>query len=131
MEPNYSPKEIEQLIKLLQQMLPKDTQEVPQQKMEAQDDFFESKIRTKTIRSDKVSNRRNKFTDMPEKDMHKSDSIIDKKLSINPPTPRNRKFNPVKVKCRICGKEEKVNPSIIPEPADRYKCNNCSTSAGA
>lgn len=128
MEPNYSPKEIQQLIRMLQQMLPKDNEETTS---DSEEEFVESKIRTKSIRSDKVSNRKNKFLDMPEKNMHKADVAIDKKLSINPPTPRNRKFMAVKVKCRICGKEEKVNPSIVPEPADRYKCNNCSTSAGA
>lgn len=129
MELNYSPQEIKQLIQLLQQMLPKDTEESISSKSD--DDFIESKIKTKSIRSDKISNRKNKFLDMPERNMHKSDTAIDKKLSINPPTPRNRKFNSANVKCRICGKQEKVSPSIVPEPADRYKCNNCSTSAGA
>jgi hypothetical protein len=127
METNYNPKEIQQLIKLLQQMLPKDNQE----NSESSEDFVESKIKTKSVRADKISNKKNKFLDMPEKNMHKSDTAIDKKLSISPPTPRNRKFISVKVKCRICGKEEKANPAIVPEPADRYKCNNCSTSAGA
>ncbi len=129
MESNYSPQEIKQLIQMLQQMLPKE--DVVKNKSTEPDDFVESKIRTKSIRSDKINNRENKFLDMPERNMHKSDSAIDKKLCINPPTPRNRKFSAVKVRCRICGKEEKVNPAIVPEPADRYKCNKCSTSAGA
>ena len=131
MELDYNPKEIKQLIQLLQQMLPKDDVEEKSESNPTNDDFVESKIKTKTIRSDRISNRKNKFLDMPEKDMHKSDTAIDKKLSTSPPTPRNRKFTPVKVRCRICGKEEEVNPSIVPEPMDRYKCNNCSTSAGA
>ena len=54
MEPNYNPKEIQQLIKLLQQMLPKEDQS----DSESSDDFVESKIRTKSVRSDKISNIR-------------------------------------------------------------------------
>ena len=73
---------------------------------------------------------KNKFLDMPEKDMHKADSAIDKKLSVHPPTPRNRKFAKIDVACRTCGKQEKVNHSIVPEQLDRYKCNKCSSSSG-
>jgi hypothetical protein len=66
---------------------------------------------------------------MPERNMHKSDTKIDKKLNKYPPTPRNRPFKAIDVVCRICGKKESVNPKIIPESADRYKCNKCSSSA--
>lgn len=123
MDPNYSPKEIEQLIRMLQSMLPKE--------VETEEIEEESKIKTKSVRSDKISKRKNKFLDMPEKNMHKSDSEIDKKLSINPPTPRNRKFIAVDVVCRICGKKDQVNPAIIPDSKDRYRCNKCSSSNGA
>jgi formylmethanofuran dehydrogenase subunit E len=71
----------------------------------------------------------NKFLSMPEKDMHKADTAIDKKLAVVPPTDRTRQYNPVSVRCRVCGKEEKINPRYL-EAKDRYKCNKCSTSAG-
>lgn len=71
----------------------------------------------------------NKFLEMKEAGMHKSDTEIDKKLNKYPPTQRNRAYEPVKVKCRVCGKTESVHPSIV-ESRDRYKCNNCSTSQG-
>lgn len=71
----------------------------------------------------------NKFLSMPEKDMHKADTAIDKKLAVVPPTDRTRQYNPVSVRCRVCGKEEKVNPRYV-ESKDRYKCNKCSTSSG-
>lgn len=121
-----NPEQIKQLISLLQQMLPENNSD-----NDNSDDEDISPIKTKSIRSDKIKSRKNKFVDMPEKNMHKSDSAIDKKLCVNPPTPRNRKFIPVEVKCRVCGKTEKVNPAIVPESVDRYKCNRCSSSSGA
>ena len=74
--------------------------------------------------------RPNKFLDMPEFSMHKADSIIDKQLSVQPPTPRTRKFTPIKVRCRVCGKEEEINPSLLASEKERYKCNKCSAIAG-
>ena len=113
------PEQIKKLIMALQGLLPSEDEEV-----------VESKIKTKTSRASSKKKQKNLFLEMAEKDMHKSDSAIDKKLSINPPTPRNRKFTPIEVKCRSCGRTEKVNPAIVPESRDRYKCNKCSTSAG-
>lgn len=118
-----NPEQIKLLIAMLQQMLPQEQQNNSNQ-------VDESIIKTKSIRSDKINSRPNKFLDMPEKNMHKSDSAIDKKLCINPPTPRSRKFIPISVVCRVCGKSEKVNPAIVPEPKDRYKCNKCSATSG-
>lgn len=115
-----NPEQIKQLINLLQQMLPENQDNTED----------ESKIKTKTVRSDKRTNRKNKFLDMPEKDMYKSDTKIDKKLSINPPTPRTRRFVPIEARCRVCGKTEKISPSILPDSLDRYKCNRCAASAG-
>lgn len=74
--------------------------------------------------------RPNKFLEMAEFSMHKADSIIDKKLAVQPPTPRTRKFTPIKVKCRVCGKEEEINPSLLASDKERYKCNKCSAIAG-
>lgn len=71
----------------------------------------------------------NKFLTMPERNMHKEDTLIDKKLRVAPLTERTRKFKPVTVRCRVCGKQEEVNPSYV-ESIERYKCNRCSTSAG-
>lgn len=73
--------------------------------------------------------RTNKFLSMPERNLHKADTLIDKKLNVMPPTERSRQFSVVSVKCRVCGKTEEVNPKYL-EAKERYKCNKCSTSAG-
>jgi hypothetical protein len=73
--------------------------------------------------------RENKFVDMPEMNMHKDDCLFDQKVIVSPPTPRRSPFRPISVRCRICGKTETVDPSII-EASDRHKCNKCSSSAG-
>lgn len=121
MEINFSdPEQIRQLIEVLQNMLPKnDTEEK---------NFDNSKIKTKSVKSNKSNINKNKFLDMPEKDMHKADVKIDKKLSISPPTPRTRKFSTIEVSCRSCGKKEQISPRLIPDSKDRYKCNKCSSS---
>jgi hypothetical protein len=62
-------------------------------------------------------------------DLHKEDIEFDKKVSKYPPTPRTRKFSLISVKCRTCGKEEKVSPYLA-ESKDRYKCNKCSACPG-
>jgi hypothetical protein len=71
----------------------------------------------------------NKFCEMPEFNLHKEDTDFDKKVRRFPPTPRNRSFNYVKVKCRLCGKEEEISPSLV-ESVERYKCNKCCTVSG-
>lgn len=73
----------------------------------------------------------NKFLSMQEKNMHKDDISVDKFLSKQPPVSRSREFIPVKVKCRVCGKEEIINPGLSYDSREnRYKCNRCSTSSG-
>jgi hypothetical protein len=119
-----NPEQIKALIEMLQSLLPTESSD----KLE-NTEIAESKIKTKTRRSG-GTNHTNKFLDMPEKDMHKADVRIDKKLSVNPPTPRNRKFSTIEVSCRSCGKKEKVSPQIVPDSLDRYKCNQCSSSGG-
>jgi hypothetical protein len=79
-----------------------------------------------TIKKKKTSN---KFEQMTEFSMCKEDTEFDKKIKKPPPSVRNRTFDFVKAKCRVCGKTEKVAPSLI-ESIDRYKCNKCSTGAG-
>lgn len=72
----------------------------------------------------------NKFESMPEFKMHKTDSIIDQKLSKYPPVDRSREFELVETTCRVCGKKESVPPSLVHEGPSRYKCNRCSATSG-
>lgn len=119
------PEQIKKLIAVLQQLLP------PENKEDEDDEQMSSKIKTKTRRSgNKNKKNSNKFLNMPEMRMHKEDCAVDQKLAKSPPTPRTRRYEPVEVRCRSCGKKEKVNPNIIPESVDRYKCNKCSAMAG-
>lgn len=122
-----NPDQLKQLITVLQQLLPKETSE----ESEAQDEteeFTNTAIRTKNSKK-RPKQAVNKFLEMSEKDMHKDDTRIDKMLAKHPPVMRSREFEPIAVICRVCGKTETVNPSII-ENKSRYKCNKCSTSAG-
>ena len=120
---NLDPNQINQLIGLLQSMLPKVANKQPKKKT----------TNTKTSKRSKSAvdnDRENRFMSMPEMNMHKSDSIIDKKLNKFPPTPRLRDSSLIKVVCRVCGKKAEVSPKLIPESVDRYKCNNCSSTQG-
>ena len=67
---------------------------------------------------------------MPERNLHKEDVQIDKMLQKVPPVSRNRKTSFVDVCCRVCGKKEKINASLLFEAIDRYKCNKCSINPG-
>jgi hypothetical protein len=71
----------------------------------------------------------NKFLAMPEMNMHKDDVEFDKKIRRLDKVPRREKFEPVKVRCRVCGKDEIIDGSLV-ESNERYKCNKCSSSAG-
>lgn len=113
---NLTPDQIHQMISLLQSMLPKEE--------------AETKQTTNRSNKSKKPSRDNKFNDMMEKNMHKEDVELDKKLSIHPPVPRTRHFKGIDVQCRICGKRERVNPALIPESVERYKCNKCSITPG-
>lgn len=79
--------------------------------------------------SKKDTGRNNLFDKMPEFRMHKEDVEIDRKLAKHPRTERSRKFTPISVKCRVCGREESVNPILV-ESKERYKCNKCARSSG-
>lgn len=72
----------------------------------------------------------NLFLNMQEKDMHKNDVEIDKKLAPKQLTSRNRPSTMIEVRCRVCGKEESVSSQLITDGAGRYKCNNCSRGSG-
>lgn len=121
-----NPEQLKQLISLLQQMLPSDTTEDSSDSSEE----FSPVMRTKGQKSRSKTKHTNKFLSMREKDMHKEDTKIDKVLCKNGPVARTRDFSMIKVTCRVCGKTEEINPSLLFEAPNRYKCNNCSTSAG-
>jgi hypothetical protein len=126
---NLDPQQIQQMIMMLQAMLPKqDSQESSNQS--------DTKSKKKAPRSNNKNKpsitkaSTNKFDFMPEKRLHQEDIEIDKKLIVQPPVPRARAFNLVNVVCRVCGKRESVNPVLITDSIDRYKCNKCSGAAG-
>ena len=121
---NLNPKQIQQMIEMLQKMLPaEETEEEPPEEV------FESPIKTKTLRKPQ-GKRENLFDQMMESKLHKEDVEIDKKLSATVgPIPRNRPSGLVDVHCRVCGKKEQVNAIVITD-RDRYKCNKCAVGAG-
>lgn len=115
--------DIKQLIAILQKGLTADSVEPDVKKSK-------NSIKTKKTKIIETENSENKFISMGFHNLHKEDVQIDKMLKKNPPTPRNRKFKTIDVKCRICGKNESINPSILYEAPDRYKCNKCCSSPG-
>ena len=122
------PEKLKQLISLLSSLLPDDeTEEEPANTKTRKNKVDPIKINSRKLNT--KSTRENRFLDMPEANMHKEDCLIDKKLQKYPPSLRNRPVNFVKVKCRVCGKTEKISENVV-DSTERYKCNNCSTSAG-
>lgn len=124
--------DIKQLITILQKMLVDNQDEkmlssskASTKKTTKSNDSSVIKTHNKKISTEHY----NKFIDMPEKDMHKEDTEIDKKLNKNGPTPRTRSFNFVDVTCRVCGKKESISPALV-DSISRYKCNTCATSSG-
>ena len=125
---NLDPQQIQQMIIMLQSMLPHTEEDQPNKEVKA---TKKPKAKNNTQKQTKSKKEReNKFDSMTEARMHKEDIAIDKKLSILPPVPRARPFELVNTICRVCGKKEKVNPVLITEGVDRYKCNKCSAGAG-
>lgn len=122
--------QIKQMIALLSTMLPQETKTETSQHT----DTIQKRTKKKTKRSfgkSKPSNTSgNLFDTMMESRMHKEDVEIDKKLSKNGPSPRLRKYSPIKVRCRVCGKSESINPSILTDSPERYKCNKCAKEPG-
>jgi lysyl-tRNA synthetase class I len=93
------------------------------------DDIVEEPVKRTPPTKKKKKRKANLFENMTESSMHKDDVEVDRKLRKFPPTQRSRSYRPLKVRCRVCNKEENVNPSLV-ESVERYKCNKCSTSAG-
>lgn len=117
--------DIKQLIQILQKGLVDDNDEIDEPVREIKKDPI------KTKKSSKFNNNReNKFIEMGFASLHKEDIEIDRALSKHPPTPRRSKFKPLNVVCRSCGKKESINPAILNDSPERYKCNTCCTSAG-
>ena len=121
-----NPEQIKSLIQVLQTLLPQATGASEEEDSEEE---FSAPIKTRGSKR-RPKQTKNKFTDMPENNMHKEDVAIDKKLAKFPPVSRAREFEMVEVKCRVCGRTETVSPALVFEGLERYKCNNCSTSAG-
>jgi hypothetical protein len=121
-----NPEQLKNLINLLQQMLPT---EEDQETDQSSNEEFTAPLRTKGSKR-KMTKSTNKFLSMSEKDMHKDDVAIDKKLAKFPPVSRSRDFDMIDVVCRVCGRKETISPALLFDAPDRYKCNNCSTSAG-
>lgn len=125
---NLSPDQIKAMISMLQTML---NSQVTEDQQNAEESENQPDILTnKSVKPKKSTNRQNKFNSMPEMNMHKDDVAIDKKLKVQPPVPRARPFKMLKVVCRVCGRNDEINPALLVESPSRYKCNNCSTSAG-
>lgn len=135
---NFSPEQIQQMIFMLQKMLPnnndQDAVAQPKQKKSRSKTNNSVKAKNNPIKTKKINmtsqHHENKFLEMSEMNMHKSDADIDKKLNKFPPTPRSRPFQLVSVRCRVCGKPEEVHPKLVLDSVDRYKCNDCSKSQG-
>jgi hypothetical protein len=90
----------------------------------------QSKKRTPSLKTKKQKeNFYNKFCDMAESKMHKSDTEIDKKLNRFPPSERTRKYMPINVVCRVCGTRDEINPALV-DSIERYKCNKCARTPG-
>lgn len=126
---NLSPQQIQQMIQLLQSMLPDDSVAQNDSVADEQESIKKPKtsIKPKARKTNKPK-RENKFDEMNEKFMHKEDVAIDQKLIVQPPVPRARKFKMLDAMCRVCGKKEKINPVLMTESG--YKCNKCSASPG-
>lgn len=134
-----NPDQIKNLIEVLQALLPKEQEDTGSIVAESKTKSKNSTRSTSTIKTRGGQKRRksngseglNKFESMSEFAMHKEDSAIDKVLSKIPPVARTRdEAEPVDVVCRICGKKERVSPSLIFDSISRYKCNTCATQSG-
>lgn len=118
--------DIKQLIAILQKGL---TNETTDEQPIVQGRKNKNNIKTKKT---KVSNdnETNKFITLGFDRLHKDDIAIDKLLNKNPPTARKRGAKILDVKCRVCGKTEKISASLLHDSPDRYKCNKCCSSPG-
>lgn len=128
---DLKPEQIQAMIHMLQSMLDADLDATNNTATKTQDNKSLNKsIKTRNKKTVQQQQNINLFDDMQEKAMHQDDILIDKKLSKFPPAVRYRKFQPVDVVCRVCGKKESINPNLLHAESDRYKCNKCSSNSG-
>lgn len=130
--------DIKQLINILQKALIEDDNNAedagPESEQSQQKQSKTHKPVAGSKKNKKVANTTgktyNKFESMPEKNMHKDDTRIDKILSQYSPTQRSREFSLINVTCRVCGRQDEINPALIYDSGSRYKCNRCSKVPG-
>lgn len=126
---NLSPDQIKQMISMLQAMLPQDTIAESEHELTPKQTGTIKTVSPRQV--NKTGNFVNRFDEMMESKLHQEDRSIDQALSVHSPTPRNRRsFDPINVVCRVCGRKDTVNPSILSDSPSRYKCNSCSRSPG-
>ena len=69
-----------------------------------------------------------------EKKQLEEASKSDKEMGAHEPRERpvkvNKGDNRIEMRCRVCGKSERVSPGLVPPEKDRFKCNSCCCSAG-
>ena len=69
-----------------------------------------------------------------EKKQLEEASKSDKEMGAHEPRERPVKVNKgdirIEMRCRVCGKAERVSPGLVPPEKDRFKCNSCCCSAG-
>jgi hypothetical protein len=124
-----NPEQIKNLIDILSSLLPDNDSKPKVKKQTPKKTNTSRPSAIKTNKSKAKSDGINIFDSMREKDAHKEDTEIDKKLNRYPPTERARPIEQIAVQCRCCGRKEKINRGLLIEK-DRYKCNKCSISAG-
>ena len=73
-----------------------------------------------------IQKRENLFESMSERHDHKADSEIDKKLTILPPTARDRGAGTIQVSCDSCNRESEVSAVLVSD-SGRYVFNGCQT----
>lgn len=123
---NNKKETIEQIVDLLRSLVddePETKQVKPVKKKTTK------KKTTSRTKKATIADSKNKFLSMKEMHMFKEDTAIDKKLSVMQPCPRTRSYSTIDVYCRVCGKKEELNPTLVGE-TQRYKCNECARSGG-
>lgn len=133
-----NPEQIKQMINVLSTLLETVSKDNPSADTDAAADTTDNKpkktkrnrITKKQFGTKEVTQKENKFLSMPEANMYKEDPEVAQKLYKLPPVSRGRKSQIVNARCRICGKEEKIQASLIYGGIDRFKCNKCSSTPG-
>lgn len=122
-----NPEQIKQMIGLLSALLDATNN---QQSTEVDDQQSSPNTKPEKIHKKTKPQRENKFLAMPEANMHKEDPSLAAKLYKQPPMARTRRNQTVKARCRVCGREEVIQSSLIYGGVERFKCNKCSATPG-